>query len=706
MTGKDARHLVQSSRRRRFFAALTTAGFFAASLAGFANLAVGQTTRPTAGGNPATANRFQPGTAGTPSRPNPAVVPTQQVPRGQFAPAPTNQAAPKAPAAAVKPNPTQLQVMAVVNGEQISQADLGRECLWRFGKEVLEGMVNRQLIAEACAAKKIVITSADIDGEIERIAGKFGLPRDRWMQLLMDERGYSEAQYKREIVWPMLALRQLSADQTEVTQDELQKAFDSEFGPQVKALLIVHSKRQTADQLHAQVTNKPDAFRELSKQFSDDPGVASAYGVIPPIRHHLGDANLERIAFGLKPGQISPVIQVADKYYILKCEEQREGRVLSPEQMAVYETKLRERIKETKLRGVAANFFETMAKSAKIVNIYNNPELAQQNPGVAATINGRPITTQQLTDECLSRYGQEVLDGEISRKVLTQELAKKKMAISQKDLDEEVARAADMYGMTKADGTPDVDRWLAQVTEQDKAPVELYVRDAVWPSVALKKIVGNEVIITEDDLQKAYEANYGERVEVLAIVLGDQRQAQKVWEMARNNPTDAFFANLAEQYSVEPSSRANGGKVPPIQKHSGAPELEKEAFTLKPGTLSGVVAINDQYIILRCLGRTRPVQVDPQLARKELHKDLEEKKLRVKMSNEFDRLLRTSQIDNYIAGTSQSGREATPTLGRGQQARGGSGVMPAGGAAAARAPGGVVPTAGQTPRSLGTSTKR
>ncbi|WP_425614773.1 peptidylprolyl isomerase [Anatilimnocola sp. NA78] len=705
MTGKDTNRPAARTRRRQFFAALTSAGLFAAALLGVDGLnqqAAAQTARPAAA--PAQ-NRYQaPGNQPATSQ---RVVPAQQVPNNQIAPKPTGAGQPTQ--TAIRPNPTQLQVMAVVNGEQISQADLGKECLWRFGKEVLEGMVNRQLIAEACQQKKIVITNADIEGEIDRIAGKFGLPRDRWMQLLHEERGYSEGQYKREIVWPMLALRKLSAEQTEVTHDELQKAFDSEFGPKVKALLIVHSQKQLADQLHAAATAKPETFRELSKQHSDDPGVASGYGVIPPIRRHLGDANLEQIAFSLQPGQISPVIQVADKYYILKCEEQIERRIIPPERQAEFEEKLKERIRESKLRGVAAGFFETMAQSAKIVNIYNNPELEKQMPGVVATVNGRPITTQQLTDECLSRYGQEVLEGEISRKVLTQELNKKKMSISQADLDAEVSRAADMYGMTKPDGTPDVDRWLKHVTEQDKAPRELYIRDAVWPSVALKKIVGNTVAITEDDLQKAYESNYGERVEVLAIVLGDQRQAQRVWQMARDNATDSFFANLAGEYSVEPSSRANGGKVPPIQKNSGAPELEKAAFSLQAGGLSGIIAVNDQFIILRCLGRTRPVAVDPQDARKELTKDLQEKKLRMKMSSEFDRLLKTSQIDNYVAGTSQSGREAVnfggaPGAGRAPQRT--SAVAPAGGPGAARAPGGVTPAAGTMSRPVGQSTTR
>ena len=50
----------------------------------------------------------------------------------------------------------------------------------------------------------------------------------------------------------------------------------------------------------------------------------SVHGLIPPIRKHLGDENLERIAFGLRPGEISPVIQAANQYVILQCEKQLE----------------------------------------------------------------------------------------------------------------------------------------------------------------------------------------------------------------------------------------------------------------------------------------------------------------------------------------------------------------------------------------------
>lgn len=703
MTGMEAPRRLVRNAGRQLFAAATSAGLFAACLGldlSSPQPAAAQTIRPAGPTTAAPANRYQAPNTQAAGRTNAPVVQAQGVPLQQIAPQATNAPAGPKP---VKLNPTQTQIMAVVNGEQISQSDLGRECLWRFGKEVLEGMINRQLIAEACAQQKINITAQDIENEIERIAGKFGLPKDKWMQLLRDERGFSESQYKREIVWPMLALRALSAEKTQITQQEMQQAYESEFGPKVRALLIVHSQKQMAERLHAEVTANPVSFRDKSKQFSDDPGVASAYGVIPPIRMHLGDPNLERIAFSLQPGQISPVVQVADKYYILKCEERIAERHLPPDQLNAYQVKLQERLKESKLRGVAANFFEEMAKASQITNYYTATEEVRKQlpPGTVATVNNRPITTQALTEECLSRYGQEVLEGEISRKVLTQELTKKKLQITQQDLDEEIARAAEMYGVTDKDGKPDVERWLKQITEQDKAPKELYIRDAVWPSVALKKLVGNQIIITEEDLQKAYESNYGERVEVLAIVCGDQRQAQKVWEMARTNPTDSFFAQLAEQYSVEPSSRSNGGKVPPIQRHNGSPQLEEAAFKLKAGELSGLIAANNQYIILRCLGRTTPVSVDQQVARKALYKDLEEKKLRANMSREFDRLLTTSQIDNYIAGTVQTGKEAAA---RAANNRGPLNTGTPAGAAMPRA-GSVVPASANMPRPAARTTK-
>ncbi|MEX2173871.1 MAG: peptidylprolyl isomerase [Pirellulaceae bacterium] len=580
-------------------------------------------------------------------------APRAAVPAGAAAATGSATATPRTAAAT-------MQVMAVVNGEQITRADLGRECIHRYGEEVLESLVNRHLIVSACQRHGVQITEQDVTDEVERIAARFGLARDRWLTMLQEERGFSEAQYKREVVWPMLALRGLAAGQIEVTQDELKRAFDSEFGSRVKARLIAVESLALAHKARAEAAANPAAFGEISKKYSKEPAVAAAYGVIPPIRRGLGDENLEQAAFNLKVGEISQPVQVANMHYILKCEEQIPAQYISSQQVAEQEKRLAERIREAKMRVAAAQMMEQVQKSAQVVNVYNDPDQAKAQPGVAATVNGQPIGLAQLADECITRHGVEVLDGEINRKLLQQELKKKQQTIDKNDIDAEVARAADAYGVIGPDGKPDVDRWLKTITEEEGATVDLYVRDAVWPSVALKKLVSGQVEVTPEDLQKGYESNYGERVNVLAVVLGDQRQAQKVWEMARNNPTDAFFAELAQQYSIEPASRSNGGKVPPIRQHGGSPQIETEAFKLKRGELSGLIAIEKQFIILRCLGRTQPVKVDFAAVKKELVKDIEEKMLRVLMTREFDRLHEMAQIDNFLAGTTQSGRPARP----------------------------------------------
>ena len=164
--------------------------------------------------------------------------------------------------AAIRPDPATLQVMAVVNGEQITRTELGRECIRRYGEEVLESMVNRQLIADACAQQGIQITDADVSAEIDKVARRFGLSRDRWLALLREERGFSEEQYRREVLWPMLALRQLVADRDRShRREELKKAFESEFGAKVKARLIAVDSQQKADQVARRRVANPDRFR-------------------------------------------------------------------------------------------------------------------------------------------------------------------------------------------------------------------------------------------------------------------------------------------------------------------------------------------------------------------------------------------------------------------------------------------------------------
>ena len=114
------------------------------------------------------------------------------------------------------------------------------------------------------------------------------------------------------------------------------------------------------------------------------------------------------------------------------------------------------------------------------------------------------------------------------------------------------------------------------------------------------------------------------------------RRAQEVWAKARENPSMDFFGDLAEQYSIEPQSKSLRGEVPPIRKFGGQPQLEDVAFELAPDELSGIIQMGDKFVILKCEGRTEPVDVKPQDVHDVLYQDIFEKKLRIAMSDKFD----------------------------------------------------------------------
>jgi parvulin-like peptidyl-prolyl isomerase len=578
----------------------------------------------------------------------------QQPRTSAFAPRPRNSA----PVAADPGKPAGPAVAAVVNGEKISLDDLGRECLRHYGTEVLESLTNKFLIAEHCQKTSLVVTKQEVDERIDQMARRFGLPKDQWLKMLEQERGIKPEQYASDIIWPTLALEKLAAPRLTVSEPELKEAYETYYGPTVRARLIVLDDAATARQVLQRARANPDDFGNLAKDYSVDVNSASAKGMIPPIRMHVGDKGIERVAFNMAEGEISDLIAVAKQFVILKCEAPLPARQVA---LADVQAQLVDDIRDRKLRGVADELFRELQQQAQVENVLNDPAKQAQMAGVAAVVNGRQITLQQLAAECVTRHGVEVLEGSIHHKVLEQACREKRIEITQADLDEEVARAAVSMGITNSQGQPDLQKWHQMVTAEKGLTIELYHHDVVWPTVALKKLIGDTVQVSEDDLKKGYEANYGPRVRCRAIVLNNSRKAQEVWEKARQNPTEEFFGELAEQYSIEASSRVLRGEVPPIQKHGGQPKLEEEAFNLRPGELSGVIQINrEHFVILRCEGQTEPTQVDFNQVRDLIAADIHEKKLRLAMAKEFERLQAKANIQNLLSRTPAHAEEYSP----------------------------------------------
>ena len=545
---------------------------------------------------------------------------------------------------------------AIVNGTNISDAELADACLARYGSLVVGALINKVIIEQACERNGVAVTTADVDNEINEMSRRFNVPRDKWIALIQRERGVTEKQYREDIVWPMIALRRLAKGSLEPTDEQLRKQFQNQYGPTVKARIIVLGSQKDAEETRTEVLQDPDSFGLVAREKSVDIGSASVGGWVQPIRHFSGSPEFESAAFALSDREISKVVQVADQFIIIKCEGHLPA---SDVKFADVRPRLAEVFREKQSRVLSGKIFGQLQSEAAIENALNSAGKALQSPNLAARVNGRPITISEVRAVCVERYGEDVLQALLTGVLLNQALARQELVVSQEDVEDEVARAAESMGFQTPEGNPDVPTWLEQISKENKQSIEFYLTDIVRPTVALKKLVG-PVAVTQDDLDKAFTATFGPRVRCRAVVLDNQRRAQEVWQIARQNPTPETIGDLAEQYSVDPTSKALRGEVPPIQKYSGQPALEREAFALKTGELSGIIQIADRFMILLCEGYTKPVEVTFDEVRKELHRDIFEKKQRIEMARYFTHLRESASIDNFLAGTSQSPKSSIP----------------------------------------------
>ena len=285
-----------------------------------------------------------------------------------------------------------------------------------------------------------------------------------------------------------------------------------------------------------------------------------------------------------------------------------------------------------------------------------------------ALVNGEVITRQQLADECVAREGQKILDTLIARRLIEQEMKKKKMEITPKEIDEEIDRVAMGVGHVSREV------WLRTLDKERGITPAAYARDIIYPSLALRKLAESRVQVTEQDLKDAFEANFGPRLRCRMIMTNDVRKASEIWEEARKNP--AGFEKLAQEKSLDNATRPFGGLLAdPIARHAVPREVSDAAFaqlvdgdpndknpTHKPkdGDITGPIQINEgAWVIMKresmAPGRTGSL-ADGQV-REMLHVQMFDVKLKDSMNKMYESLMSAAAIDNKLTGQTKEGHE-------------------------------------------------
>ncbi len=285
-----------------------------------------------------------------------------------------------------------------------------------------------------------------------------------------------------------------------------------------------------------------------------------------------------------------------------------------------------------------------------------------------AIINGEIITRGQLADECVARKGQEILDTLIARRLIEQEMKKKKIEITAKEIDEEIERVAMGVGHVSREV------WLRNLDKERGISPATYARDIIYPSLALRRLAEKRVQVTDEDMKRAFEANFGPRLRCRIIMTNDIRKASEIWEEVRKNP--GGFEKLAQERSLDQATRSFGGLLPdPIARYAVPADVSEAAFAQlvdgdpadknpahkpKDGDFTGPIQVNDAaWIIMKrealAPGKSGSLS-DPQV-RNMLEAQMLDVKLKDAMNTVYSDLMEASAIDNKLTGQVKEGHE-------------------------------------------------
>jgi foldase protein PrsA len=221
-------------------------------------------------------------------------------------------------------HPTGNHVVAYIyNNVPITREELGEYLIERFGADHLEFLINRRIIEMACAAKNIRITDQEVAAQLALDIKSFQCTEHEFVAKILKPHNKTLLEWKEDVIRPKLAMERYVEKSIAVTEDEIKNGFEAKFGPQVQCRWIVLHENQMPKmtEIWGRVHNDGAEFEREAKNSVFGPLAANA-GMLPPIHQHFAEPNLEREAFKLKPGEVSPLIALEDKTtVILRCEK-------------------------------------------------------------------------------------------------------------------------------------------------------------------------------------------------------------------------------------------------------------------------------------------------------------------------------------------------------------------------------------------------
>ncbi len=252
---------------------------------------------------------------------------------------------------------------------------------------------------------------------------------------------------------------------------------------------------------------------------------------------------------------------------------------------------------------------------------------------VAYIYDTMPITREELGEDLIARMGAERLPNLVNKRIIEHVCRQQGIEVTAAEVEADLAETLKGMQLDKRRFVEDV------LKKQYHKTLYEWKEDVIKPKLLMTKLCRDRVHATEEEIQKAYEAYYGEKIDAKIILWpkGEDKRAMMQYPAIRDSADE--FDRVAKQ-QASPRLASTGGQIQPIGRYTtGSEEMEQAAFKLRPGELSELIGTPEGTVVIKCVARIPP-DTSKQLAdvRAELEKEVVEKKIQLEIPKVFNEM--------------------------------------------------------------------
>lgn len=258
----------------------------------------------------------------------------------------------------------------------------------RMRESALRDLIDRQLVIQEFKKREFSIPPYVVDDRVQAIIRQeFGGDRSAFVRTIQAQ-GYSLTRFKEIEKEKIIVQAMRSANvkdnfittprQIQAFYDRNKHAYTSPEELKLRMIVVregggaavdttddipsAGDKKALAQEIRQKLVEGAD-FERMAAMYSEDPSTADIGGDWGWIQRDTLNEKLTSVAFSLGAGQISPVVQIGDSYYILYVEDRKPARTRP---LAEVKDEIERNLMQEERQKAAERWLETLRKAAFI----------------------------------------------------------------------------------------------------------------------------------------------------------------------------------------------------------------------------------------------------------------------------------------------------------------------------------------------------